>query len=184
MSNLNIANRYATVLMKLTEERNSFDTVSDDIELIKKTLGNSKELLVVLHSPVIPSKTKYSILTELFESKVSRDSLEFVQFIVDKNREELLLNIVRRYLELRDQHLGLINADIYSVLELEEEQKIKLKSRLEELTQKKVRLSYFIDTKIIGGFIIKIEDTIYDASLRRQLELLEKRLLSGNLILN
>lgn len=184
MSNLNIANRYANALMQLAEDKNAFDSVSADVELVYNTLKSSRELQVALSSPVISQKDKKSILTQVFENRISPESMEFIQFVVQKNREDLIFNIASSFLILRDKKMGIVNAEVISSYQLNDEQKNKLKSKIEEITRKKVRLTYSVRESIIGGFMIRIEDTIYDASIKHRLEALREKLLKGDLSLN
>lgn len=184
MSNLNIANRYANALMKLAVDKSMFDAVSSDIELIYNTMRSSRQLQVALCSPVIKPELKLKSLTEIFQSRISPVSMSFIQFIVKKNREAVLFNIAKQFLELRDRELGIVNAEIISSSHLSNEQKERLKARFEEMTGKKVRFSYSLSSNIIGGFIVRVNDTVYDASIRHQLDLLKDKLLKENYSMN
>ncbi|MGE5400864.1 MAG: ATP synthase F1 subunit delta [Ignavibacteriales bacterium] len=177
MSNLNISSRYASALMQLASEIDTFQQVSADMELVYNTIRDSRELQVVLLSPVIKSEDKSRVLTGIFETRVSTDSLSFLHFVIKKNREHLLFNIIRQFLVLRDQKLGVVNAEVYSVVDLTDDLKEKLSKRLEEYTKKKVRLSFSLKNELLGGFVVKINDTVIDASLSHQLELLKEQFL-------
>lgn len=180
MGNLNISTRYANALMRLASDKNLFEEISADVDLVYNTFRGSRELQVFLKSPVIKSENKVDVLAGLFKGKISPDTLAFLEFIVKKNREELIYLIVQQYIHLRDEKLGRTNAQVVSVLELNDEQKEKLKNRLEELTKKKVRLTFSTDSRLVGGFIVRIGDTVLDASLKRQLELLREQFLKEN----
>ena len=184
MSDLNISNRYAQALMNLAVEKNSVEKISGDIEFINNTFVASKQLQLMLVNPVIKLEKKISIITELFGSKVSADTFEFMRFVIHKNRENLLFKIVKQFLVLRDKKLGLINAVIISPEEILDEQKKDLQMKLESYTQKKVRISFARDEKLVGGFLIKMDDTVIDASLKHQLELLKEKFLKGSSSVN
>ncbi|MGE5680841.1 MAG: ATP synthase F1 subunit delta [Bacillota bacterium] len=184
MSNLNIANRYARALMDLAVNENSLDAISADIELINNTLRSSRQLQLTLTSPVVKSEVKHSILTEIFQNRITPVTLSFIQFVINKNREDLLTNIVKQFLAFRDRKLGITSADIISAEPLNDEQKNRLVKRLEGITGKKVRVNYSLNNSIIGGFVIRIEDTVYDASVKHQLDLLKDKLLQENYSMN
>lgn len=184
MSDLNISNRYATALIELAEDKKVFAGISADIELIHNTLKSSRDLRKILDSPVIKNEKKFSILSEIFENKISKDSLNFMQLIIEKQRENLLYLITTQFLRMRDQRQGIINAEVISPIEFAEEHKMKLEKKLESFTGKKVRISFSIDKELIGGFTIRIEDTIIDASLKHQLQILKDQFLKGNTSLN
>ena len=107
-----------------------------------------------------------------------------MKFIVDKHREEFLGNIIEKFLELRDAQLGIINVDVKTAFEFSEDQKLKLKNKLEKIFDKQVRLKFSIDKEIIGGFVAKINDTIYNASTKHQLEQLKKEFFKSSIQLN
>jgi len=116
----------------------------------------------------------------LFRS-VSDEILDFILFILKKNREDLLTMIIKRFLELRDERLGIVDAKVLSTIGFSDEQKKKLQQKLEEVIKKKIRITFKEDKNLIGGFIIKVNDTVYDASIKHQLELLKENFLKGNI---
>jgi len=181
MSNINISNRYATALLELAEEKKSLEEIAVDVELVKNTLFGSKQIQLMLLNPIIKSEKKLQILTEIFKGRVSDEILDFMLFILKKNREDLLTMIIKRFLELRDERLGIVDAKVLSIVEFTVEQKKKLQQKLEEVTKKKIRITFSQDKNLIGGFIIKLKDTVYDASIKHQLELLKENFLKGNI---
>jgi F-type H+-transporting ATPase subunit delta len=184
MSDLNISYRYAQALMNLAVEKNSVEKISDDIELINNTFGASRQLQIMLVNPVIKIEKKLSVLKELFGSRVSTDTFDFVRFVIHKSRENLLFKIVKQFLELRDKKLGIINAVIVSSDDILDEQKKILQTKLENYTGKNVRISFAFDKNLVGGFLIKMDDTVIDASIKHQLDLLKEKFLKGSLSVN
>lgn len=184
MADFRILHRYATSLLETSLEKNNLEVVTSDIQLLVETLEQSKELNRMLHSPVVRPELKLSILKEIFSRKISKDSMDFVEFVVSKKRESLLNSIGKRFLELRDEHLGIANVFVTSATEFSIEQKNVLQGRLEKILDKKVQLDFETDLSLVGGFIAKVNDTLYDASIRHQLELLKKQFLTGEISLN
>ena len=138
----------------------------------------------MLKSPVIKLQVKSSILNEIFKNKINSDSLNFLQFVIDKKREDLFVNIARKFLELKDEYLGILNVEITAAYEFTDDQKERLKKKFESELNKIIKLKYIIDKELIGGFIARAADTMYDASVKHQLEILRKQFLSGNVSLN
>jgi F-type H+-transporting ATPase subunit delta len=138
----------------------------------------------MLESPVVRPELKLNILKEIFSEKISKESMDFVEFVISKKRESLLNSIGKRFLELQDDHLGIANVFVTTPTEFSNEQKNVLQSKLEKILDKKVRLNFKTDLNLIGGFIAKVDDTLYDASIRHQLELLKKQFLTGDISLN
>ncbi len=184
MADSKVSLRYAKSLLDSSIEKKNLDVVSTDIEFVVQSIESNLELARVLESPVIKPELKISILTEIFKSRVDSGSMQFLRFVVEKGREDLLLNILKKFLELRDEHLGIVNVVVKTAFEFTAEQKDILRKKLEEFLGKKVRFSFKIDESIIGGFVAKFGDTVYDASLTHQLELLKKQFLHGGASLN
>lgn len=184
MADFRILHRYATSLLETALEKNNLDVITADIKTLVESFENSKELQLMIESPVIRPEIKLSILKEIFSNKISKDSIDFIEFIVLKKRENLLDSIGKRFLELRDEYLGIANVMVTSATEFSNEQKIVLKNKLEKILDKKVSLNFRTDHKLVGGFIAKVDDTLYDASIAHQLELLKKQFLTGEISLN
>jgi len=184
MADSRILHRYATSFLETALEKNNLDVVTSDIKLLVETLDQNRQLQLMLDSPIVRPETKLSIMKEIFNEKISKESMGFVEFVISKKRESLLNSIGKRFLELRDDHLGIANVFVTTSTEFSNEQKNVLQSKLEKILDKKVRLNFKTDLNLIGGFIAKVDDTLYDASIRHQLELLKKQFLTGDISLN
>ncbi len=175
MSVYRISYRYANSLMQLAEEKKIYSKIAQDTELIYSSLGSSKELRTVLKSPVIKSTEKKKLLTAIYEGKISKDVESFLLFVVEKGREDILYEIFKEFINLRNKKEGILQANIISAVELDDSLKKKITSKLEKETEKIVQSSFLVDGKIIGGFIAQLEDKVYDASVSHQLKLLRKK---------
>lgn len=175
MSEFVISSRYANALIQIAEEKNSFEKVVEDIIVVKETLAASKELRNVLESPIIPNSKKSAIISDIFNSNVGEIVVNYLQFINNKGRVGNLFDIANRFLELSDYKVGRVNIDISSAIELDETQKTNIVKKLEEITNKKVLPKFNVDPSIIGGFKARFKDTVIDATVQHQLELLKKK---------
>jgi F-type H+-transporting ATPase subunit delta len=184
MADFRILHRYATSLLETALEKNNLDIITDDIRFLVETLDQNRQLQLMLDSPVVRSESKFSILKEIFSNKISKESMDFIQFIISKSRENLLGPIGKRFLELRDDHLGIANVMVTTAAQFSSEQKNVLQNKLEKILNKKVRLNFKTDLKLVGGFIAKVDDTLFDASIKHQLELLKKQFSMSEISLN
>ena len=184
MTDHKVSLRYASSLLDSSIEKKNLDSVIKDMKFVYSILYREKELSTVLKSPVIKPQTKSSILNEIFKTKITEESLNFLQFVVDKKREDLLLNIAKKFLDLKDEYLGILNVEVTSPFDFSEDQKALIKRKFESIFNKIIILNYVLDKDLIGGFIAKVADTMYDASVKHQLELLKKQFLHGNISLN
>ena len=184
MADYKVSQRYATSLLGMAADKNNLEKISNDMEFISSVIETNNNLKLMLDSPVVKPKIKSSILEEIFKGKISEDSLKFLLFVVEKNREEFLYSIIKKFLSLKDQHLGIVVVDVKSAQEFSAEQLDDLKNKFEALLNKKVRFNFKIDESIIGGFVARVEDTAYDASIKHQLEILKKQFVEGGPSLN
>jgi F-type H+-transporting ATPase subunit delta len=175
MSVFRISYRYANSLLQLAEEKGILSRISEDADLIFNTLADSKELRVFLKSPVVKPDNKKSLLNEIFGKKISSESLSFLIFIIEKNRENILFEIFKELITLVDKKNGISKARITSSVEINEELRGKIIGNFARMTDKKISASFSVDPGLVGGFIVKIDDMVYDASVKHQLNLLRKK---------
>ena len=184
MTDFKVSHRYATSLLEDSVERNKLEEITADMILLSNTLKDNIKLQLALESPVIKPGVKSSILKEIFKDIFNKDTFKFIDFVIEKKRESLLCTIATRFLELKDEHLGETQVSVKTVYEFSEEQKRVLIKNLEKTLNKKVRLTFTIDEDLIGGFVAKVGDTLFDASLQHQLILLKNQLLYGSISKN
>ena len=184
MSEYKVSKRYATSLLESAVEKKKLDSVSLDMELVSSTLEANRQLMLALANPVVRPSIKLKVLEEVFKSRVNSETMQFLKFLVEKNREDLLDHIAKIFLELRDEQLGIVNVEVSTAMDFTEDQVNLFKNNLEKFLGKKVRLSFKIDPDVIGGFVAKVDDTVFDASLKHQLELLKRQFLKGGASLN
>ena len=99
-------------------------------------------------------------------------------------REDLFTEILEKFDNLKDEHIGSVKIDVTTAFIFNDEQKIQLQQKFESHLKKKARLTFKVDQNIIGGFVAKVGDTVYNASMIHQLGLLKKQLLQDGITLN
>lgn len=179
MKNTRAARRYATALMGVAEEQHSIESVAADLDFVNRTLKGSRELQLLLVSPVVAPGRKRSVFKALFGEGTGKATIAFLDLLIAKRRETLLPLIMQEYAALRDEKNGIVNVDVVSAIELAPPQEERLRAELERFTGKKVRFRSEIDGSVRGGIRVKIGDTVLDATIRHQLERLRNRFLEG-----
>ncbi|MBF8248103.1 MAG: F0F1 ATP synthase subunit delta [Bacteroidetes bacterium] len=175
MANIRVAQRYALAIMGLAEEQKLVERVAQDFEVLKKTAAESREFLVFLKSPVINKEKKKEINGQIFGKTIHAVSLEFLNFLAEKRREDILQQIMEQFFALRNERLGIVTVEVKAAVELVKDQSAEIQKRFEGYTKKKVQISFRLDKQLKGGFIARVGDTVYDGSIKRQLELLRER---------
>ena len=170
-----VARRYAAALMIVAEEQAAIERVAADAALILAAVRQSRELRVFLASPIISAGKKRTVVTEIFGSRIDTLTASFIQMMIAKQRESLLGEVMEQYEALRDEKEGIVNVDVRSAVALSGVQLEKLQAELQRYTRMGVRVRHAIAPELRGGLQFQVGDTVVDASIRRQLELMRER---------
>ncbi len=183
MRNSKAGHRYALALLQIAEEIHKIDVVEADLRNIEKVIKKSRDFLLFLKSPIINTEKKKKTIISIFQDKVDDLTLKFLLLLVTKNRESLIPSVIENFWTLLDEKNGIVNAELTTVVTPTDEQIQKIKKQLELITKRKIRLINRIDSSLIGGFVIKIEDKIFDASVLNQFNVLKKKFLTAHVSL-
>lgn len=175
MKQTRVARRYAQALMDLSEDTKILERLSEDLRFLERMMKESRDFTVFLKSPIIKKRRKQQIMTELFAKQISPLTLSFVDLLVVKGREDILDQIIGQFFILQDDRLGIVALDVRAVVEFDVDQRRLLEQRFEHLTKKRVRMTMSLDKQLRGGFVARMGDTVYDGSVKRQLELLREK---------
>ena len=175
MKGTRVAIRYAKALLATAQEQKGVDQVAQDMESIFTTIDNSQELKAVLSSPVISAELKGNTLQSVFE-KVSPVVKTFLALVAENNRANHLDGIAVKYKQLYQDLLGKQEANVTTATTLTPELEKAVMEKIKTLTDKKVELVSTVDKDIIGGFILRLGDQQFDASVANQLQSLEHKL--------
>jgi F-type H+-transporting ATPase subunit delta len=177
MKNVRVARRYAQALMAVAEEQKDTDRVAADLAIVAASLQHSRELRVLLSSPVVREGKKRAIFQDLWGAGISRSTMAFLVLLTRHHRERVLPEVIEEFHALRDEREGIVTADVRTAVPINGAQQREIGARLTRSTGKKVRLRAAVDPAIRGGLVVRIGDTVVDASVRHQLERLRERLL-------
>ena len=146
--------------------------------LIKNTIDESSDLQLFLKNPIIKKDQKKEAVKKIFDGKIQDVTFEFYNLLARKDREALLEEISTKFLELYNQHQGIIKVGVTSAQKLSEAQLKALKKNIEQSTGKKVEFTTDVEEELMGGLKIRIEDTVVDGSVKFKLSQLKDRLTS------
>jgi F-type H+-transporting ATPase subunit delta len=150
-----------------------------EAQAVAELVAGSKELREVWETPSITAEQKRAVLDAIVARQgISRTVRNFVAVLIDHRRINFLGSIVRQFEQELNQRLGFTEAEITSAHGLNPADRRTLEAQMEKLTGKKVRAHYLSDESILGGVILKVGSTIYDGSVRGQLERIKQALSS------
>lgn len=163
-------NRYAKSLITLSIEKNELDVIYNDMVLISETIENSKDLGVLLNSPVVKTDKKQEVLTAIFGKNTTELTKQFLLLISSRNREALIGDIANAFVRQYKVIKKIIVTEITSAVKLDEAQKKKILQLLNTADNSSVEVIEKINPEIIGGFIVRVDDKQIDASISRKLD--------------
>jgi len=174
MKNQRIAVRYAKALFMLSKEFNMTDKVKADMALIEEVIKNSPDFKAFLASPIIREEKKLKVIEEIFAQKINEITHKFINLIVGKRRFMYIDAIAVEYLNFFRAFKGIKKAQIQSVVPLNDENKQSILEILKAFTHTEIELIEELRKELIGGFVLKIDDKQYDASIKSKITKLTK----------
>ncbi len=176
------ASRYASALADVAfDPRSGLDPrkVTGQLESIASLVSTSIELQRVLLSPAVPNSRKRAVIGKLApELGLDPKIRNFIFVLIDHRRIGQIGEIQEAYQEILDERMGLIRAEVTSARDLTDEQRTELQAELGKLTGRQIRMEIAVDPALIGGLVARVGSTVYDGSVRGQLESLRQRLVA------
>ncbi|MDP5043558.1 MULTISPECIES: ATP synthase F1 subunit delta [unclassified Leeuwenhoekiella] len=166
--------RYAKAILEQAREKGTAEVVFGNMKSIEATLNASKELRNVLKSPVIKSDDKRASLLAIFNG-YDLSTISLIELLVDKKRTAILGDVASSYVDIYNKSKGIVVAHLTTAVELDASLEAKVLAKVKEITDgKEVTLEHHIDSNLIGGFILRVGDVQYDATVANQLDKIQK----------
>ncbi|MCO5285373.1 MAG: ATP synthase F1 subunit delta [Chitinophagaceae bacterium] len=176
MNNPRLAQRYAKSLIDLAIEMNQLEQVNNDMLFLNKIIKASREFVVMLESPVIPSGKKISIVSAVTGSNLSQITDSFIKLLCHKNREAHLPEIITAFIEQYNTYKGIHTATLTTATPVGEGVLNEFRTRILESTKvPHLNLETRVNDKLIGGFVLEMEGKLIDASILRDLNDIKKQ---------
>jgi len=174
------ASRYARALVDIVMLPGSSLKPEDAVTQLRAVaamLAQSAELRTALLTPAIQTSRKRAVIGKLLD-EISASHLirNFLFVIIDHRRVDIVGEIADTFEVLLDERLGFVRAEVTSAAALDERRSAGLESELARLTGKRMRLRFAVDAALIGGAVARIGSTVYDGSLRGQLQQLRRQM--------
>jgi len=174
MKNIKAAKRYAKSLLDLAVETNKLEEVYKDMTDVSNTVKGSRELRLLLQSPIIKPDAKAKVLGEIFSSQVSDLTKSFINIVTEKGREGVLEGIGDAFILQYKAHKNLAIAEVITASPLDAETKVKVDEVIGKIANSEAEIKETVKPEIIGGFIVKVGDKMIDASVASKLKELKR----------
>jgi F-type H+-transporting ATPase subunit delta len=177
MSVQTIARRYAAALGDVVLERGEAREVQPELQAWEEMLLANANLREVFANPTIPLDQKRGLLNKLIDRAKPRPTTKnFLKVLLQNQRLTELGEINRKFAQILDERAGMIAATVTTARAVPQDAQAKLHDKLLTMTGKKVRIDFATDPDIIGGLVTRIGSTVYDGSVRSQLQQIKEKM--------
>ena len=172
-----VARRYAAALADVVTARGEAREVQAELSAWERMLEDNPDLLEVFRNPTIPYDQKRGVLSALIaRARVRPTTTNFLQVLLRNQRLPELREVNGRFAQELDERAGVVLAQVTTAREVPPAVREGLSGRLSGLTGRRVRLQFAVDEELIGGVTTRIGSTVYDGSVRTQLQQLRQKM--------
>jgi F-type H+-transporting ATPase subunit delta len=170
---------YAETLLEVAREEDAVDRIAEEVEVVRRALRETPRLRAFLASPRIAAAGKKSALRSALEGSLSEPTLRFVEVVIDRERQDLLLEILDAFTakvgELHNEEL----VEVTSAVPLDEGLRQRVRDTFARATGRRIVLRERVDPGLQAGIVVQLGDTRIDGSVRARLEDLRRRMLEA-----
>ena len=166
MNESKIAVRYSKALFMLAQEKNLLEPIQNDMEVLINITKESADFRFFFFSPVNKPSAKLAALDQIFgDEKLNVITLQFLKMLIENNRFEYLSDIARNYTDIYKKNKGIKRVQFQSVYDPNENTKKRITEILKSFYKAEIELEVNIKPELIGGFVLRVDDHQYDASV-------------------
>ncbi|MFO0728838.1 MAG: ATP synthase F1 subunit delta [Myxococcota bacterium] len=175
-----IARRYATAIVESANQAGNLEQVTKELETFAALVHDNQDLRQALLNPVFTAAERKKALDALISKlSLSASTTRFLQFIGDRNRFVAIEAIARAVRRMADARMGKVRAQVDTASPLSADAQDSLRRALERRTGRTVELTVNVDPSLLGGIRTRIGSSLFDGTLRSQLDGLRESLLKA-----
>jgi F-type H+-transporting ATPase subunit delta len=179
---LSAASTYAEALFEAARERDELEAVLEDLNEFSEALYGSEELRLFFYGGQVPEREKRRAIDALTEG-MALSTRNFLKILSDNGREEILDEVLLRYEGLLKEHLGRVEVEVTTAVELTDDEVERIKERLaRSLEGREVILETSVDPNILGGAVFRFGGRMIDSSIRGRLASLREEMLERSVV--
>ena len=179
MKQTTIARNYAEALLAAAETLGRVELFGRLMDAVAGAVAADESIAIVLESPRVTKAVKARLLAEALSGTAPAEFVRFLQAVVRRGRQGLLGEIAQEYQALVDVQQNRVHAGVTLTGVPEEALQRQILDRLTVVLGKEVRAHFRADAGILGGVVVRVGDRVYDGSLKRRLNVLRRRMLTG-----
>lgn len=165
-----LSKRYAQALFDLAIEMKILEEVEKDMKLIHSVLLENRELRIVLANAVLDGYKKVRVLNKIFDGKVQKLTIKFLDLITSKNRVAYLDPVCASFETIYKEYKNIMPVTLTTAYKADRKVINAILTKLEAVSDKHLEVTEKVDEDLIGGFMLEFEDFQYDDSIKVQLK--------------
>jgi F-type H+-transporting ATPase subunit delta len=171
-----VVDQYARGLLAIVEAEGATDRVEDELYRFGQAIEGNNELREALSDRQIPVERRLSVVEELLDKKADPQTIAAVAHVIQAGRGRMLTDIITAFIRVAASQRDRAVAEVRTAVELNDDQRERLRKALGEATGRDVELRVIIDDSVVGGVLATVGDTVIDGSVSRQLARMRSRL--------
>lgn len=178
MSVETVARRYAAALADVVTKTNETNSVKTELTTWEQIISQNADLQTAFRNPAISYADKEKVLDNLIhKTQPTKTTANFLRVLLRNDRLTEIKEINERFAGVLEERSGVVSAEITSARPLSENEKTEMRTNLEKLTGKQINLNFATDESLIGGVVTRLGSTVYDGSVKTQLEELKQQMI-------
>ena len=183
MSNNRVAGRYAKSLLDLAVEKNQLEVVYKDMLFLQQACNTSRDLVLMLKSPVVSADKKQAVLDAISKDRISELTASFNKLLIRKGRETELPEVIETFISMYKKYKNIHVVNLTSAVELSEEAKNAIINKVKaDANIGQIELNTQVDPELIGGFVLQVGDSLIDTSVASELKQIRKQFQNNDYI--
>jgi F-type H+-transporting ATPase subunit delta len=185
MQNPRLATRYAKSIFDLAAEQNKLDDTLQDMQLLSRICTVSREFENMLRSPIIKADKKQHIIEAVCKDKLHLLTLAFIKLMVNKGREANMPEIAEAFITQYNVAKKIKTLRLSTAITIDKKMQDAIRNKVaEDMKEHLIELETEVNPDLIGGFVLEMEDKLFDASVRRDLHDIRRELIDSSYISN
>ncbi|HEY5561818.1 MAG TPA: F0F1 ATP synthase subunit delta [Clostridiaceae bacterium] len=169
--------RYARAIYEVAEGKNKVEEYISELSQVMDILSSDSNFQLVVSQPQISTSNKIGIFNTIFKGRISEDTLSFLLVLIEKDRVTGLAGIIKSMKLIKLEKENTVVAKVKTVIPLQDEERILLKSKLSNMYNKKILLDEELDESILGGVFVRVGDDIIDGTVKSKLTEMKRLML-------
>ena len=172
-----VGERYARAFLRAAQHTDGVDEAVEELEqFVAQVLMKHPRIFGVLSSPLISAQERIQLLEKALQGKVSKLVLNFLRVVIAHERMRHIVEIVDAVRRLLDEQRGRVRVLVRAATELSSQEQEQLREVLRRRLGKEPLLEVHVDPDLIGGLVVQVGDTVFDASVVAQLNRLRSQI--------